>query len=246
MIAIFNAIPKQRTSQTVIPNESITLWLYDVDQVALQQAINDIVNRHLETSTEQTPPGWWFSQYDEQSWRAGAFSENNNVDMLLAATALLVLSNEMLLAQPFYMTGLTSEIQLSYTAIKGLSQTASRQVYQVIVDGVRGNLSPVEIRKNIIKRFSVAVSSANRIVDTEINRINNTARTEVVRMYRDQFGYNVAVRHISALMATTRHNHAARHRKIYTPEQQNRWWDQGSNRINCHCSVRSVVLEDTE
>ena len=49
--------------------------------------------------------------------------------------------------------------------------------------------------------------------------------------------------HISALLPTTRSWHADRHGNVYTPEQQRRWWDEGANRINCHCSVRSVRVD---
>jgi len=50
--------------------------------------------------------------------------------------------------------------------------------------------------------------------------------------------------HISAFIPTTRPHHGRRHGKVSTPEQQNAWWAKGANRINCHCSVRTVLLED--
>ena len=55
-------------------------------------------------------------------------------------------------------------------------------------------------------------------------------------------GLRSAVMHISALTATTRAHHAARHGLIYTMEDQISWWNEGANRINCKCSINTVLI----
>jgi uncharacterized protein with gpF-like domain len=59
----------------------------------------------------------------------------------------------------------------------------------------------------------------------------------------DKGGFEVAVMHISALSSTTRPEHARRMGKVFTPAQQNAWWDTGSNRINCQCSITDILRD---
>jgi hypothetical protein len=45
------------------------------------------------------------------------------------------------------------------------------------------------------------------------------------------------------LAPNTRRNHAARHGDIFTPTEQAEWWDSGSNRLNCQCTVVDVLVD---
>lgn len=249
VIRLFNLIPRKKTTQQVIVNDSEVIWQYVFDDdtlLLLADDITAIINEHLETEEDEPLAGWWFGGHDETSWRFGALSENTNIHQLLASIAgiLILLTPQQVVTSQSYLTGLAQEIVASFTSLSGLSDKTSKQIFQMIVSGMQGGLTPSSIKENIVRRFDVAISSANRIVDTEINRINNTGRTNLVTTYRDDFGINAAVVHISAFIPTTRPPHGARHGSVYTPEQQNAWWNTGVNRINCHCSVRTVLLED--
>lgn len=247
---LFKAIPRTRIVQRVIPNvERVTLWNYDINEFELSQLENEIsviIHGVLETLTVNPPFGWWFAKYDEQAYRVGAVQENINIQQMLTGLILIpiLLSDEQLLAHPFFNDNVSKEIRTSYAAISGMSDRTSNRVFQTIVNGINGNRSPKEIRKELENAFRIAANDAKRIVDTEINRANNNARTATAQLYRDEFGIPTAVLHISALLSVTRASHAARHGNVYTPEQQNAWWSRDHNRINCHCSVRTVLLDD--
>jgi len=247
VLGLFKNIPRERLIQRIIPNQNVTLWNYTITDFELSQLERDIdmiIGGVLETLTVIPPFGWWFAKYDEQAYRVGALQENINIRQLLSAlpAAPIVLSGEQLLILPFFTENVSKEIITSYRAISGMSDRTSNRIFQTIVNGINGNRSPREIRKELTDAFGIASRDAKRIVNTEVNRANNNARTATAQLYRDEFGIPTAVLHISALLATTRANHAARHGNVYTPEQQNRWWV--GERINCHCSVRMVLLDD--
>ena len=87
---------------------------------------------------------------------------------------------------------------------------------------------------------------ALRIARTEVNHAFTEARYEHSKDVRDRLGLEVKAMHVSALVDSTRPNHAARHGKIYTLEDQRTWWSEGSNLISCLCSTVEVVFIDGE
>jgi len=247
---LFKLIPRTRIVQPIIPNaDFVTLWNYDITEFELSRLETDIeliIRDELETLTIDPPFNWWFAQYDEQAYRVGAVQENISIQQMLAGLIVLpfILSDDQLLARPVIVDNVSKEIRASYTAISGMSDRTSNRVFQTIVNGINGNRSPREIREELNAAFDIASNDAKRIVDTEINRANNNARTATAQLYRDEFGVPTAVLHISALLSVTRASHAARHGNVYTPEQQNAWWSRDFNRINCKCSVRTVLLDE--
>ena len=248
ILGLFKNVPRERVTQKVIVNENVTLWDYtlsDIELAQLERDISLILDTALETTTVAPAFNWWFGKYDERGYRVGAFQENANINQMLSALPATpsLLSDDQLLTRPFYRENVAKEILASYTAISGMSDRTSNRLFQAIVGGINGNRSPREIREEITRIFGIASRDAKRIVNTEVNRANNNARTATAQFYRDVLGIPTGVLHISALLSNTRASHADRHGNVYTPEQQNAWWSRNRNRINCQCSVRTVLLD---
>jgi len=250
VLAIWKGVTAKRTTRKKIANEqanneNLDFYVYDLTAQAKQDLSVDIsesVNSNLETQGSAPPFDWYYEQYIEQAYRGGTIQENAMIAVLLAiVTGSVIIETSAILSSTSYLDLLKAAVNKNYPSFKGLSETTSKQIFQVITDGIDGGLSKSAIRRKIIKRYEVSKSSAKRIVDTEVNRAYNNARTDLIKFYRDS-GEPLAVQHISALLATTRAHHAARHGRAYTPEQQNLWWNQGQNRINCHCSIRAIVV----
>jgi len=49
--------------------------------------------------------------------------------------------------------------------------------------------------------------------------------------------------HLSALAENSRQWHMSRSGQIFTAQEQEDWWDTGSNRINCLCSVVDILRD---
>jgi len=232
--------PKRVVKKDIVNN--IDFYEYeDSDQLSLEE-IQAIIDEWLETSRNKVPAKWYFSTYDEQAYRSGTIQENSWVEVITAAVvAFVLLQDSAIFLTPEYKRIVKLLKANDYRLLQNLSKTTSNQIFQVIQSGIDSGLGKRAIRRQIVKRFEVAKSSAKRIVDTEINKAYNNARLDLIDTYTAR-GARLGVIHISALLTTTRDNHAARHGLGYTTQQQRRWWDSNSNRINCHCRVQSAVL----
>jgi len=238
-----NIKPKRTSRKPIVNRDAIDFYVYDEDQEQIDNLFLFVffaLNEELETFEDEHQDDWYFLPYPERAANNGTMQENAWIEVLFQGLAFAPLLDENIFASDSYQAQVDRTAAANYQLIKSLSSTTAKQVNQVIIDGISAGLSKLTIRRQIIERFEVSKSSSKRIVDTEVNKAYNNARIDLVQRYRDA-GENLALMHISALLpGRTRPNHAARHGKAYTPEQQKRWWDSGSNRINCFCSTRSI------
>jgi SPP1 gp7 family putative phage head morphogenesis protein len=256
---LFRAIPRTRKQQTVLPNaERESLYAYDLSEtgaIALQLDIRNVIDASLETPNPSIPPAdWWYEPLVEKPYRQGTVEEIRDFNQLIAqATAagvtgagglqLLTTDPADVLLSADYLARVRSAVVNNYGLIKTLSDQTADQVIFQIQNGIDGGNTPTEIIDSITKRFNVSRSNAARIANTEINRAYTDARLDAAKTAAERSGLRAGVLHISALIPTTRKTHAARHGNVYTPDQQRKWWNSGAERINCLCSVRSVLID---
>lgn len=252
VISLFRNIPKRRR---IVPN----LAVYDYDVTPEQtEAFNAEIRRIIDLwllngAIESVPNNWWYKQEIEQPVRQGMLEEINEFNRLIgiAITAGIVgaggmlpqrIAPELIFSSPEYLSTLRNVYVENFQTIKTLSSRTAGQVIQRINTGIQSGLTPSQITKEIRERFSVSKSGAKRITDTEVNKAYNDAKLRATQQVARATGLAARVRHISALLPTTREKHAARHKKTYTVEAQRIWWDTGANRINCHCSTTTVLV----
>ena len=150
--------------------------------------------------------------------------------------------DQVLFSEPYRKALNAAKVQ-NFGTIKTLSEDTANKVIRVLNTGMAAGKTPTVITNEITERFDVSRSNAKRISETEINKAFTDAKMEATTIAGDLSQTRSAVRHISALTPTTRPSHAARHRLIFTVEDQEIWWSEGVNRINCKCSVESVLLD---
>lgn len=255
--ALFRAIPRDRSTETVIVNKTQAVYTYDItpeQQTELNSQIQTILNEELlETQDDTMPPMWWYKPEIELPVRQGTLEEVRSFNLLITAAIaagffkdkiepLPIPPLSVLTSRP-YLQNLRGVYAENFQVIKSLSTGTANQVIQQINSGIGAGLSPTEIAGNISERFDVASSNAKRIAETEVNKAYTNAKLDAVDLAAEQSGLNAGVIHISALLATTRPPHAARHGNAYTTVQQRQWWETGSNRIFCHCTIESVLLD---
>ena len=262
IIKLFNAIPRaSKVEKNLSLNQdSFTIYDYDLspeDQNNLESQIQAIIAFWLLMSeTQNRPIGFYSDPNVEEAYRMGTLETardlNSQLEKLVilggvagAFAALMPRSfdvNTILFSQGYLNSVIGYQNDMFYQ-LKGLSEKASAQLFERISSGIKANKTPRDIIKDIKKRFKVSESGAKRIVNTEINKIYNNSVTDSINFINQNTNVKAAGRHRSALIPTTRPHHAARHNKIYTSAQQNRWWDSGVNRINCYCSFIIIILD---
>ena len=133
--------------------------------------------------------------------------------------------------------------------MQGIVGDTVKQLRTVLTDGMARGLGIRDISGMINSRVGVGLSRAKRIARTEINK----AYTDAYMAESDELNenlkdddYSIRQMHVSALTSTTRASHAARHGTIHTRKEQLKWWDSGSQRINCalHCYRRAGQPKD--
>lgn len=253
--ALLRVIPRTRRVKVDLKNNAVA-YDYDVspeEAEAMPVNIQRILNAELLESQNQMPIDWYWKDIVEQPYREGALEETNNFNQLIVAagiTGIMVkgikvapVEPEAVLFAQDYQRGLKKVYSSGFTQIKSLSDRTASQVMTQINIGVDTGKTPPEIAAAITDRFNVAKANAERIAVTEVNKIYNDSKMATNDTLSEQTGLRSGVIHISALIATTRPHHADRHGNAYTTVQQRQWWSEGVNRINCHCSIQSVLID---
>jgi SPP1 gp7 family putative phage head morphogenesis protein len=256
--ALFRAVPRTRRQETVLVNAPV-IPVYDYQITAseleeLERRIRAVINDELlETQFNRMPPNWWWQDVIEVPYREGVADEVVEFNRLVTAELVRLRAERGLSTQTLdlsqvltsseYLDALDNVYVRNFGTIRTLSDRTADQVIQQLNDGISAGNTPTEIASAISERFDVSRSSAQRTADTEINRAYNDARLDATEVAAQQTGLRAGVLHLSALIPTTRSAHAARHGNAYTVAQQRQWWNSDVNRINCHCSTRSVLID---
>ncbi len=262
---LFRDVPRKRRTEAVLPTAKVVLpaakvvpvYDYRITAAELEQLERNIResigDQLLETRFNRMPPNWWWQGTIEGPYRQGTVEEvvgfNRRVTAELvrtrAARGLVTQRLEIgqVLQSSEYLEALDKVFVRNFGTIKTLSDRTADQVIQQINQGISAGTTPTEIRESITKRFDVSRSNAKRIADTEVNRAYNDAKLNATEIAAKQTGLRAGVIHLSALLPTTREEHGDRHGDAFTVAQERLWWDSGTNRINCHCSTQSVLID---
>lgn len=255
---LFRAVPRTRRQETVLPNQRV-IPVYDYQITAseleeLEGRIRAILNEELlETQTNRMPPNWWWQSFVERPYRQGTVEEIVEFNQLVTTELVRIRSERGLTTQRLeisqvlqssdYINARDKVFVRNFASFKTLSQRTSDQVVQRINAGISAGDPPSSIAKDISERFDVSRTSADRTVNTEVNWAYNDARMDATDIAAKETGLRAGVLHLSALLPTTREEHGDRHGDAFTTAQQKQWWNSGANRINCHCSTRSVLID---
>lgn len=125
--------------------------------------------------------------------------------------------------------------------MKGFNQAVKSDMARVLTDGIGRGLNPLEIARNLTQQIDIKRSRANTIARTEVTTALRRAAMDEADDAREEFGIRTLEMHISALSATTRATHAARHGKLYTTDEEREWWSKDGNSINCYLPGTKVA-----
>lgn len=256
---LYMKIPRTRVSTTKVQNSLQTnevSFVYEFDDQSLQALsleIARILNFNLETNSDFMPPNWFYKEFIEIAFRSGALDDFRDTEQAVKAlqqaeviptpVGQVIVDITAVSESVKYQRSLALEYARNYDEIKSLSSKTAADVFGEIQRGIQAGQNSKVVRQAITKRFDVAKSNAQRIARTEINAAYNNAKLELTDEMEKQFDVKLANMHISALLATTREDHAARHGKAYSTPDQLGWWNSGANRINCYCSTQKVVID---
>lgn len=246
IMPLIEAIPVERIEVKKVK------FVYSMDEARLENLFNEIaaiINLWLQTQRQTGRPArWFFGQYIEEAYGKGTLESSTRIKGLYESVTgelMTALDYQRIITSEPYKRRLDLIYARTFEGMVGFSGEASSSLARILTTGMIEGLNPREMARNIRKEFKdIKGYRAMRVVRTEINNAHTQAKAEQQIDARDRLGIDVRTMHVSALVPNTRASHAQRHGKLYTPEQQQAWWSEGSNRINCLCSTLEIVFLD--
>ncbi|WP_272680709.1 phage minor head protein [Providencia sp. PROV129] len=186
---------------------------------------------------------FFFNEYVSTAYERGTAQEYANLAQQSTAYAATQQSvATILLSEPYQLRMALVRARV-FEEMKGLSAQVKADMARILTDGIARGLNPREVARNLNEQSGIEIRRANRVARTEITTALRRARMDEADEASEVLNLETRQVHISALSPTTRPNHASRHGKIFTTDEQRDWWAVDGNSINCKCSTVTILTD---
>lgn len=186
---------------------------------------------------------FFFNEYVSTAYERGTAQEYANLAQQATAYAATQQSvATILLSEPYQLRMALVRARV-FEEMKGLSAQVKADMARILTDGIARGLNPREVARNLNEQSGIEIRRANRVARTEITTALRRARMDEADEASEILNLETRQVHISALSPTTRPNHASRHGKIFTTDEQRDWWARDGNSINCKCSTVTILTD---
>ncbi|MEQ5315742.1 phage minor head protein [Providencia vermicola] len=186
---------------------------------------------------------FFFNEYVSTAYERGTAQEYANLAQQSTAYAATQQSvATILLSEPYQLRMALVRTRV-FEEMKGLSAQVKADMARILTDGIARGLNPREVARNLNEQSGIEIRRANRVARTEITTALRRARMDEADEASEVLNLETRQVHISALSPTTRPNHASRHGKMFTTDEQRDWWAVDGNSINCKCSTVTILTD---
>ncbi|MEY0066797.1 phage minor head protein [Providencia rettgeri] len=186
---------------------------------------------------------FFFNEYVSTAYERGTAQEYANLAQQSTAYAATQQSvATVLLSEPYQLRMALVRARV-FEEMKGMSAQVKADMARILTDGIARGLNPREVARNLNEQSGIEIRRANRVARTEITTALRRARMDEADEASEVLNLETRQVHISALSPTTRPNHASRHGKIFTTDEQRDWWAVDGNSINCKCSTVTILTD---
>ena len=164
-----------------------------------------------------------------------------DVDFTITPSLAIDFAGATIAAAPIHHETLEFLYSRSYESLKQWTDQMTRDVRQILTDGVREGRGINELRKEIGARLSVSESRARTIARTETIQAYQRGTINQAGILSEETDEEVGLRWLTVGDGRVRHLHAGWHGKIFTNDEafgkinQSPW--------NCRCSLAPVISE---
>ena len=219
-------------------------YAYELDPLLLSsilsmagRAVDDMLLQGGEQSV------WFFQAYVSTAYQRGTAQAFANLAQQSPAYAGGQESLASIIRSEPYRRRIALIAAREFEEMQGLAGNVKASMARILTDGVARGLNPREVAKTLTQQAGIEARRAHRISRTEITTALRRARMDETDDAGERYGLRTLEMHYSALSPTTRKNHADRHGKLFTTDEQRDWWAEGGNSVNCKCSSISVVVD---
>lgn len=242
--AILAAVPYSVVTLNAAGDE-LKRYNFNVDTIQMELISADISKLIDDILLEGNQRELWFlTQYVQPAYVQGTGMAQVNLATQSSAYALSRPTLEAVLLSPQYRTRLGFLRAREWEEMKGLSEATKTGMTRIMFSGMAQGINPNVIASQLAKETDLDLVRARRIARTEIGTALRQARLDEAEDAQISLGILTKMMQISALSATTRPSHAARHARLYTIAEVRVWMSTSPNMINCKCSFVEVLVDE--
>ncbi len=236
-----------------------TGYQYQLDPLMMSQInsyIEALLNEIIYGNAQgEWSAGWWANAYASGAYQQAAEQVAAQTQLLAADAgvtqelpSLQYLRAEAVVMEPGFQRRLGSVYARLFEDMKGFTDVDKRNMAGIITRGMAAGQSPRVIAREMEKKGLEQDWRCLRIASTEVNQAYRDGSWSETDAVNDEvFGdsdYMLKVMHMSALLPTTRRDHAERHGTICTPAEEREWFatKASGGQINCHCSEVNILV----
>lgn len=234
-------------------------YQYQLDPLLMSQInsyIEALLNEIIYGNAQgEWSAGWWANAYASGAYQQAAEQVAAQTQLLAADAgvnqglpSLQYLRAEAVVMEPGFQRRLGSVYARLFEDMKGFTADDKRNMAGIITRGMAAGQSPRVIAREMEKKGLEQDWRCLRIASTEVNQAYRQGSWDETDAVNDEvFGdsdYMMKVMHLSALLPTTRRDHAARHGTICTPAEEREWFATKATggSVNCHCSQVDILV----
>ena len=236
-----------------------TGYQYQLDPLLMSQInsyIEALLNEIIYGNAQgEWSAGWWANAYASGAYQQAAEQVITQTQLLAADASvtqelpsLQYLRAEAVVMEPGFQRRLGSVYARLFEDMKGFTDVDKRNMAGIITRGMAAGQSPRVIAREMEKKGLEQDWRCLRIASTEVNQAYRQGSWDETDAVNDEvFGesdYMMKVMHMSALLPTTRRDHAARHGTICTPAEEREWFATKATggQIQCHCTTVDILV----
>lgn len=216
------------------------VYLTPQDLIGLNDQVQRILDRWLLEG--RSPDSFWAAEYTNEAALKGAKQANANLVKLSAAYAVKR-PLEAILYSDGYLTRLALARIASYSHWSDLAAATQGKIAELVTNAIADGKNPKAAAPGIAEALGVSRSKAATIAQTDILGTLRDARIVEADVAEKQFGFKLGLLWTSALIPTTRKDHASRNGKVYTRAEVQEFYGKNGNKYNCHCALTECLLD---
>lgn len=232
------------------------VYIYELDYLQLRridETIAEIIQRIMMQRGEQYDN--WFQAYTAEAYQQGAAYAQSSLAVQSAVYASSYSNIESVLFTPEYQRRIAVVTSRTFNSMEKFSGDLITTTRQILGDTIAQGKSP-RYAAELLKGYLLdnkgdkegaarrAASRAATIARTELGVSYRSAVMDESQRASESLGLVTKLLWVSALLSTTRLDHASRHGKIYTRAEVTDFYSKRGQAINCRCSQTPVVVDE--
>ena len=228
------------------------VYIYELDYLQLRridETIAEIIQRIMMQRGEQ----WdlWMQAYTAEAYQQGAAYAQSSLAVQSAVYASAYSNIESVLFTPEYQRRIAVVTSRTFNSMEGFTDDLITTTRRILGDTIAQGKSPRWAAQQL-KGYLVdtegdqkkAASRAATIARTELGVSYRSAVMDESQRASESLGLVTKLLWVSALLSTTRIDHASRHGKTYTRAEVTDFYSKRGQAINCRCSQTPVVVDE--